>query len=307
MSATAADIPPELFPLILDYIRTDNSGEYERKRDVWVRDMMSCSLVSLYWANRCRDYLFHNESLVVQSLTDFLTLESYAANGSTRLVPVYSLIQHLDIKQTWGSTAWCYRICRSRLLDLHKRATTQEPNLILAGPIPPHLSAAAYRSPLWSLPRSMPSYHLPLAKVTLRDIQFPCLSDLVALLRHFQHLNAIALESVTWSKDDVQIPFRRLGHRQETQQQRLRMVANNCTDDILLCILETSRLPTPPFSYISDIELTSFVALCRGIAGVGSDGTRAADYKEFSVQHCCKYGFTANTSWSCGSLFDDDR
>lgn len=71
MPATAADLPPELFPLILDYLRTDNRGYEEYIRDVWVRDMMSCSLVCLYWANRCREYLFRGHEVVIKSLAEF--------------------------------------------------------------------------------------------------------------------------------------------------------------------------------------------------------------------------------------------
>lgn len=144
MPTTAADLPTELFPLILDNLCRDDFGEEEEKRDVWVRDMTSCSLVCLYWANRCRCYLCRRHKLVIKSLMEFLTLEAYAVNGCTHLVPLYSVISRLDVdvylEQTWQSVAWFYRTNKSRFLQ------PQATYLVLRGPVP----ASAHKISSWT-------------------------------------------------------------------------------------------------------------------------------------------------------------
>lgn len=283
MPATAADLPPELFPLILDYLRTDNRGYEEYIREVWVRDMMSCSLVCLYWANRCREYLFRGHEVVIKSLAEFLTLESYATDGCTRVVPFYDVIRRFTVEQTWDSAAWCYRISTSCLIR------SGETRLVLSGPVPSHLPRAAYRSPHWSLPRSMPSPYLPFTNVTLRDIHFPCLSDLLALLRHFKHSECdIILERVTWAEVDIHGPVRTFGRRQETRQRHWPVViAGGCTDNAVVCILATGALETWPASHLRETELANIFALVRVIAGMGSDDIRVGECKNFTVAPDC--------------------
>lgn len=281
MPATAADLPPELFPLILDYLRTDVRGiylGYDPKRDVWVRDMMSCSLVCLYWANLCREYLFSDWTLVIKSLAEFLTLESYAAGGCTRLVQLHRFIRRFKVEQTWDSAAWCYRIHKSCLIQ------SGETHLFLSGPVPSHLPRSAYRSPHWSLPRSLPSCYLPFPNVTLRDIQFPCLSDLLALLSHFKHSERyITLESVTWAEVDIHGPVRTFGRRQETRRRYPILSARGCTDNAVVCILATGALETWPASHLRETELANIFALVRVIAGMGSDDIRVGECKNFAV------------------------
>lgn len=85
-SAMAADLPPELFPIILEYIGTDNRGELQWDKDR-TRELKTCSLVCLDWANRCRVHLYR-QCIVIKSLTDLVTLEAYAVTGSARLVPL---------------------------------------------------------------------------------------------------------------------------------------------------------------------------------------------------------------------------
>lgn len=297
MPATAADLPPELFPLILDYLPTNDQGrEWNVEREVWVRDMMSCSLVCLYWANLCRLYLFSRHKVEINSLAEFLTLESYAADGCTRLVPLYDVIPRFTVEQTWDSAAWCYRISKSRLRALRWS------DLVLSGPVPSHLPRAAYRSPHWSLPRSMPSCYLPSTIVTLRDIHFPCLSDLLALLSHFKHSEGyITLERVTWAEVDIHGPVPSFGRRQETRQRHWPTVsARGCTDDTVVCILATGALETCAMSHLRETELANISALVRVITGMGSDDIRVGECKNFTVAPYCECDAHGRVLKFCG-------
>lgn len=47
----------------------------------------------------------------------------------------------------------------------------------------------------------MPTAYLPFNVVHLRNIHFPCLSDIDAFLSHFTLSRYIFLDNVTWSKD----------------------------------------------------------------------------------------------------------
>lgn len=270
--STAADLPPELFPFILDYVRTDDEGWIGDRED-WARDMMSCSLICLDWANRCRYYLFNDEKVTVKSSTELSIMESYARNGSTRLVPLPQLFRALKVEQTWQSSAWVWRV---HAFNLHTgRRSTDEDKLVLRGPVPPHLSREAYRSPHWSLPRSLPTCYHPFKRVELRDIHFPCLSDLYALLRHFKYASTIVFLNMTWSKtDDVGSPVVFQLPRRSNEEGIVEVTAKGCTDNSLPCIQAFAHRGSASFSYMGEKELEAYVKLLRATLGVGDDGVK---------------------------------
>lgn len=253
--------------------------------------MMSCSLVCLYWANQCRDYLFRDMELVIRSLADFLVLESsYVMNGCTRLVRLRSLTSISRIEQTWESTAWCYRLYSSHLLDSLGSHRWRRPPFVLRGPVPAHLPHTAYRSPHWSLPRLMPSCYTPFFELTLCDIHFPSLSDLLALLRHFKHLPEIIFQNVTWSNEDVHFPVRSVGRRTANTQLLCwpTVSVRDCADNFHPCILVIGIFQNCPISYLSETESANFLALSRVMTGMSIDGIRVGECKKFDIGDLCK-------------------
>lgn len=294
MPATAADLPPELFPLILTYVCTDDRGRDAYRGD-WVRDTMACSLVCRFWANTSRRALFDGRTVRVKSLAEFLTLDSFVDNGSTHLVPLSELISGLRIVQTWDSAAWCYRVCNSRLFKLSTvRSILEVPfyALTLQGPIPANLPRAAYRSLHWSLPRSLPDFYLPLS-VHLRDVHFPRLSDLDALLGHFHGSSAVfgprvSLTNVTCNDNDIPaVSFRRPFEQSVDELSALIEIhMENCTDDAHLGIWAYERLARPrPGLYMDDGESDAYVALARAMCGVD---TKHGERAHFHLSQDCE-------------------
>lgn len=200
MPLTAADIPPELFPRILAYVGTNDGGfrwNIENMDDESRRDLKSCSLVCLDWANRCRDILFTRE-IGVLSQDELKTLGFYACHGSHRLKPVQDLIRKWHLEQTWTSRSWCHMRYstpfRPRYTRIHPypnwgvHEDDDGYQLTLRGPIPAGLPVSCLRSPHWSLPRSLPACYTRFMCLVLSDIHFPSLLSLVKLIRHFKCL-----------------------------------------------------------------------------------------------------------------------
>lgn len=224
--ATGSDLPNELLPIIVGYVVTEDNQR--------LRDLATCSLVSVEWAQRCRPVLFR--SITVKSLERFEAIIS--SRISPLLTPIASLVRDITVVQDWHSWSWCHRLAGCSL-DLYPVT-----RLVLQGPVPAYLPRCAYRSVQWSLPRTLPDPLFPFYRVTLRDIHFPSLSDLRRLLGSM-HPEQFDLKNLTWADSDIAEACR-------APRASLRMLrpddkylnAEGCTDNILLCLL----MPCTPLS-----------------------------------------------------------
>lgn len=245
--------------------------------------MSSCSLVCVDWANRCRAYLFRGATVVLKSQGELSILEAYAITGSPRLIPLNTLIRSLKVEQTWESPAWCYQVCNSRLSLGRRYDWILEDTLVLRGPVPADLPPAAYRSPHWSLPRTMPKSYLAFKEVTLRDVHFPSLPDLVAFLRHFVHWGSFTFINVTWSSSNGGVPVTFRRSTEQSGSKPYHITAEGCTDHVLPCIMTYGSLW--PLSYMTAGERDTCTELIRETTGLDS-GSR--DFKRcswFRINH----------------------
>lgn len=247
MPTTAANIPPELFPLLLSYVGTDERGAgapWERRRGEGLRDLQSCSLVCLDWANMCRPVIFGSKPVTVLSLEHMEGLEFYARHGSVRLTPIRTLLTGWELEQTWTSPSWCHRPHETAArLDCSVAA---DHRLHLSGPVPSGLPPSALHSPHWSLPRSMPASFTPVGVLHLADIHFPSLSSFVKHIRHFKSLRKLCLVRITWDEDDSTIV-------RSLPCGLAYVKAEECTDNAHLCAIAfdaiRSRSGTTPSSF----------------------------------------------------------
>lgn len=226
MPATGTDIPPELWPRILEYVGTKAGGEgedWERTRGHGLRDLKSCSLVCIDWENRCRHIIFTGIWIRVRSQEQIESLDFYAKHGSNRLVPISHRIYRWTPEQTWASRSWCH-LCYNSSLHL-KSHDTDGVDLTLVGPVPSSLPVSALHSPHWSIPRSMPACYISFTTLVLKDIHFPSLSSLFKLVRHFKSLCRLYLVRITWDQVEIMAPVPR------SRITNLVVISHGCTDN----------------------------------------------------------------------------
>ncbi|KAI0347643.1 hypothetical protein BDW22DRAFT_1349676 [Trametopsis cervina] len=134
---TGADIPQEIFPEILRWISIDDrKWEVERRFDKnWTVPMLditlivsappftliNCSLVSVYWANQCRRYMFRDKMVTIFSYQDACAFRYYATLPNSRLTPICDLVQQISVRQSGLAD-------RSFLHLLHLRSTQGKPS-----------------------------------------------------------------------------------------------------------------------------------------------------------------------------------
>lgn len=291
MTITASDLPTELLAVIVAYVGTNHRGRFYQDSVTAedVDDFKRCSLVCLDWANWCRRCLFTDRPLIVKSLTELVALELYAVGGSKRLTPLHTLVGLITFDQNWTSGSWCHRAYHSSLL-----AKTSE--LVLRGPILAHGSRAAYRSPHWSLPRSMPRCYLPFERVALLGLHFPRLSDLGALTRHFASTPSVTFESVTWDNDDVSTWPRPLTRSSATGTWH--RFAKKCTENVLPCLLALGPLT---FAYMDGRDVAACVALLRAATGAEGKNPELGTVRcqSVSIERGCTLLYDDHSPGSC--------
>lgn len=251
MPATGADIPPELLPRILDYVGTNDRGygwyRYDdRNKGEGLRDLKSCSLVCVDWANRCRPALF-DRAITMRSQKDMESLNFCAKHGSKRITPIDHQIYRWGLEQTWTSQSWCHlRYTSSFHLE---NDDTDGIDLKLVGPVPSSLPVSALHSPHWSLPRSMPACYTPFVDLTLTDIHFPSLSSLFKLARHFKLVEWLKLEKITWDQVEVMAPA-----MHNSRIINLQVDARGCTNNVDAPVALAALCPGSAFSRLHPKE-----------------------------------------------------
>lgn len=256
---TGADIPPELLPLILDYVGTNDRGKgysWSRRAGNGLQDLQSCSLVCVDWANRSRRVLF-NKGIAVLSQEQMESLDFYAKHGSKRIVPIAHGIYRWDLEQTWASRSWCHlrytsSFCLANTDKNNRNADGKR--LKLCGPVPSSLPVSALHSPHWSIPRSMPACYTPFIELILTDIHFPSLSSLFKIVRHFRSLRYLYLIRITWDQVEVMAPVLR------SRITDLYVEARGCTDNLYAPVALASLCPRSAFSRLCPEERQACLA-----------------------------------------------
>lgn len=300
--ATAASLPPELFQTIIKHIATFTWGPLWAPDAARTRDLKLGALVCIEWATHCRRRLFANNSVIIRSLSDLQYLDSFTVNGSRRLNPIYSLVSSITVKQSWEARSWCH-LPRTSLF--YRAADTfgadfDSNTMVLSGPVPAHLPRAAYRSPSWSVSRSLPSYFLPFHNLTLEDIHFHALSDVFALSRCYTNLGFIRCNHLTWDEtdmsfEDLYVSPRRCRIPSSTKAPCRKMVhaqTSGCSDNIIVLALVFETLFPDSETAFSFMEvdgriacLAMFKACSFASRGVAEDTPDVTVHAQLS--HAC--------------------
>jgi hypothetical protein len=200
--ATAADIPPELFDRMLNYLVWDavwvslypSSDERKKKKRILGR----CSLTCRYWASRCRIQIF--DILTIRSLVDVQSLL-----GFTPIIRSY--IKDLFLEETEPCIPWTHLVyMRIRDGVLPQRISVTH---MLDGACT-STSVQRLRSLHQSLPKQLPalfiwSHH----SIYISNYRLKTFSDDIAqLVRRFgaQSYWALKFTNVSWIKEFDTLP-----------------------------------------------------------------------------------------------------
>ncbi|KAI0763892.1 hypothetical protein BC629DRAFT_1737939 [Irpex lacteus] len=270
----AAYIPPELFENILFYVNVNRVSQrkygngilkrYYRERlhpDDILINLKQCSLVCLFWANKCREYMFSARILEIRSYEDAKIFRRYVVGGCPRLTPVQQLISKLDVTQNY--------IERSSFLDLLYLPAIQDKldALHINGPVPPGFNSAKLDTPHWGIPTCIVVPNSFMRHIVLKHVHFPSFRHVTKYMRHFTCATYIHFEGIRWHG---QTPTYSLPQASNTIpcQRRPRsltvLAVRFCTDPVHLALTALMLNPNCPLHRLSDEErmwMTKFMTL----------------------------------------------
>lgn len=190
-AASAADIPQELFNSILAaYVLT----ERERARS-WdssfitdKRQLGACGLVCRHWAAICQKKIYRN--IIIRSRQDVCQLVDFVKSPISR---VRGYISATTIPaQKLGGSPWIHILSTTPLSVDGFR----DFSIALEGPLP--LGQKTLRSIHQALPRSLPEFSSRISHLSLSDIHFKNLDDLIHLAWEIPSMTELKCSRVTW-------------------------------------------------------------------------------------------------------------
>ncbi|KAI0748979.1 hypothetical protein BC629DRAFT_968407 [Irpex lacteus] len=258
----AARIPPELFDHIIFYVNVDRYSQTHYKdlqrksgtpspNDI-LADLKQCSLVCLFWANRCRRYMFSDRTLEIKSYEDAKIFRGYVVGGCQRLTPVHQLIRRIIVEQDYESR-------RSSLHLLYLPAIQDKLEVLsINGPVPDGFNPAKLDTPHWGIPPCIviPSSFL-LNSIFLKNVHLPSFHHVTKYIRHFSCATYIYFEGIKW---DGQTPTYSLPQASNTITCQRRPgsleihVEGVCTDSLHLALTALMMNPNCPLHRLSDEE-----------------------------------------------------
>lgn len=181
-----AQVPPELFPLILYWV--DVAEELAR----------TCRLVCRYWNKQCRERAF-TWTDVNRSQKKVLELVRFKYDPAWRHIP--SFVEHIAGMPSYGdkSPPWLH------LLD--PRWLSEHGDVVLQGPF---AGRRTIQSIHFALPRSVPpSFSRGITSLILARVNFCSFEDTASLISELPDLESLQLWGVTWELLPCQLPRRR--------------------------------------------------------------------------------------------------
>lgn len=238
-------------------------------------DLKECSLVCLFWANRCREHMFSERTLVINSYEDAEIFRQYAVGGCPRLTRMHQFIGAIHGAQYYYSGKWAPRSDKKQTSFLHLlyfpviRGKLKKISIV--GPVPNGFNPAKLDTPHWGISPSVvvPSSFLR-NNIEIRNVHFPSFSHVIKYIRHFSCTTYIRFEEVTW---DGQTPTYSLPHASSTIvcQRRPRSLeigaSGDCTNSVHLALTALMMNPNCPLHRLSNekrVWMIKFMTLLWG-------------------------------------------
>ncbi|KAI0085049.1 hypothetical protein BDY19DRAFT_997118 [Irpex rosettiformis] len=268
-----AVIPEELFSRILYYVsRDDRSKEVGKNRfktsvqyDPWLEDVMTkkeilmmlakplytlktCSLVSRYWANRCREYIFSGRALNFINIDEAQAFRHYALQGSSELIPIHELIEAVSVSQTYEYSP------KSFLHLVYIPQISQKLRRIeIKGPFTYDSPPVNIDTPHWSLSNLSPCISPAITgyrSVRLNGIQFPSFGHIIKYMKHFRSADDIYLSHLTWN-DNAEVSLLKPMPTMHNRQ-KIHVTATDCTDNFLIGFYAATVYSDSPIHTVLD-------------------------------------------------------
>ncbi|KAI0347659.1 TPR-like protein [Trametopsis cervina] len=207
--ATAADIPPELFEVIIhstpDEVHGAIFGDSGGLGQSCAMTLCTFSLVARSWARFARPLIWGGKTLTIWTIDEAREVQRISLTGSQRMPRVVDMIEQIEAAQWYDDEPWLHHLANFDPVIKQKCK-----KLELCGPIPDALAhRTSLSSPLWG---SM--YHIGQARFILRhitevelcNIHFTRFQHLVQLIRHFPHVTTLSISQVTWDETGAEMP-----------------------------------------------------------------------------------------------------
>lgn len=292
MARRGVDIPPELFANIICYIGTE-AGGYADKRwecgEKQPREMGPPSLVCVYWAQRCRLYLYEDSTVTIHSAKQAVRFRNLVMGScSKRFTPIVDMIKGLEVKYDIPSE------------DKH----AWHPILGALVPLVPAdkflrfwlLGSEDARSPHWAIATSLPSFSNPYRELRLSYCHVPSLRALLILLRKFPRVQVLWLSDVTWDEDHAHALTRpRPADRRKRRDPSLsRIELFNCQHGarILHYLVHGGLNGGSLLRTLSDEDQRVMVEIHNRVYAICSEGKANIFYDQTTLGQCTFRGIT---------------
>lgn len=196
-ASTPADVPPELFQHILDQLD--------------MRGRARCGCVCRYWATQCQRALFHGVD--VRSREDVRALVGFMDAPTSRVSRfVFVVRASAPSSSSAAGDPWVHHLSpiKDRFRQGESGVRLGVVELALSGPLPSSSGGPrSLRSIHHALPRSLPHFSRHIDRLTLSDLHFAKLDDLLHLVWELPDLWLLACTRVTWGTFPASVPRRR--------------------------------------------------------------------------------------------------
>ncbi|KAI0688001.1 hypothetical protein BC835DRAFT_1374561 [Cytidiella melzeri] len=262
--ATGADLPPELFTLILHAMAPDYAGS--RGHGIGdLRTIAACALVCRYWATTFRPLLLEHRLLnitshnMVRSVQCMMRWKGSERIGSLRtLVARHKFRVNVYFGHSEETDPWLHHV---PFLGIK----AEEIHLTLTGTyFANYMRTSISPSPYGNLPIPSSACHTPFTTVVLSDFQALSFNALVKLLQRFKRARTIRIKKVAWEPCTAQgvVPLHRTAPRRNPiGAGPLFVTIAECTDCMLLCLQTCLLYPDFPLCAVSDAERNAVARL----------------------------------------------
>ncbi|KAJ3555676.1 hypothetical protein NM688_g2443 [Phlebia brevispora] len=224
--ATGADVPVELFDILLKYIRLEREYDYDDGGiPMDKRELGLISLACGRWARTLRPLIFR--MITLRSIEDAHTLLSFLHHPHSSIAPYIDVVVLSQSLTPYPYLPWVHR---TPVFDQIMGALKTEcPDLEIAfcGPLP---NGKFTKGICEMLPRSVPWAFIGVKCLHLKDLQFKKLGDLMRIPRELPSLRTFICRDIIWedtSPEELPPTSQYLSWRTDSVEYELR----SCTDD----------------------------------------------------------------------------